>query len=224
MLVDDQFDGTRLNPALWEAVTTTAPRRDGELQAYSPSQVSVGGGMLELTAEKVDGRWVSGEVVSRWTITYGVYSMRLRVLGLGAGYWPAAWWYGTVGQSPADGEIDGVEEIDGHRWDLFTVHGSGPQGAWQESHWVTLNLADWHTYTVTKTPTAISLSIDGHHVATVTDRNLPKHGVWPYNDRPFEAVLNVAVGGNWPGPPNARTPAKAVMQVDWYTVRAIGAT
>jgi beta-glucanase (GH16 family) len=220
--VDDQFNGTGLNSRLWEKVGTPEGRKDGELETYSPAQVTVSDGMLRLTAQLVDGRWLSGEIQSRWDYRYGTYSFRARVLGLGQGIWPAGWLRGVTGASPHDGEIDALEETDRHDWDLFTVHGPTSRGgAWQVSHRIgSFSVADWHTYSITKTATTISLSVDGRHVSTVSVSHLPKHAVWPYDTNSYQAVLDVAVGGNWPGAPSSATPRRAVMEVDWYTVTA----
>lgn len=220
-LVDDQFNGHTLNPHLWQTITTRSTPADRELQHYQPSQVSESGGMLRIVAQRQsDGTWLSGRVQSRWHYRYATYTFRAKVTHIGQGLWPAGWLYGITGTSPADGEIDALEESDGHPWDWLTIHGATPGGQpWQISHPHTpFNLALWHTYSIQLDPGTITILIDHHPAMVAHDRHLPHHGQWPYNTNTYAAVLNIAVGGNWPGPPNPSTPSRAELDIDWYTV------
>ena len=76
----------------------------------------------------------------------------------------------------------------------------------------------------------LSVYIDGEAIKTVTGKELdPENGFFstgstagpnaPF-DKPFYIILNLAVGGNWPKPPNSTTPFPATMSVDW--VRVLG--
>ena len=66
-------------------------------------------------------------------------------------------------------------------------------------------------------PRAISFLLDGAVYKTITPADLPPGAPWPF-DHPFFLLLNLAVGGDWPGPPNASTQFPAHMLVDWVRV------
>ncbi|MDF2824942.1 MAG: glycoside hydrolase [Mycobacterium sp.] len=76
---------------------------------------------------------------------------------------------------------------------------------------------DFHTYWVERTPGRIVTGIDGVTLFTATPADLPGGGRWVF-DQPFHLLLNLAVGGNWPGPADASTPNPSTMLVDWVRV------
>jgi beta-glucanase (GH16 family) len=77
----------------------------------------------------------------------------------------------------------------------------------------------YHVYSVTRAPQRITFGIDGRTTATVTPADLKPGQTWVF-DRPMFVILNLAVGGNWPGPPNDSTPDVAKMEVDWLRYAA----
>lgn len=72
----------------------------------------------------------------------------------------------------------------------------------------------FHVYAVTKTSSQIRFTIDGNAVHTINRSSLTGDERWVF-DKPMYALLNVAVGGIWPGPPSSTTPSPATMTVDW---------
>ena len=66
-------------------------------------------------------------------------------------------------------------------------------------------------------PGKIVFTLDGVPYATRTPASLPAGGQWVF-DKPFYLILNLAVGGNFPGPPDATTHFPAKMLVDWVRV------
>ena len=63
----------------------------------------------------------------------------------------------------------------------------------------------------------IDILSDGTPYATVTSASLAPGQTWVFN-RPFHLLLDLAVGGDWPGPPDASTPFPATLLVDWVRV------
>jgi beta-glucanase (GH16 family) len=75
----------------------------------------------------------------------------------------------------------------------------------------------FHTYGALWFPGTIQLSVDGTPYATVVRADLSGSDSWVF-DRPFFLLLNLAVGGDWPGTPTAATRFPATMLVDWVRV------
>ena len=76
---------------------------------------------------------------------------------------------------------------------------------------------DFHTYTIIKRPNEIIWQVDGVEFHRLTPANLPAGGTWVF-EKPFFVILNLAVGGDWPGPPDATTVLPAQMKVDWVRI------
>jgi beta-glucanase (GH16 family) len=124
---------------------------------------------------------------------------------------------------PACGEIDIMENI-GKEPDLIhgTIHGPGYSGEKGISALYSLSgkqrFADgYHVFAVEWEPAAIRFYVDQDLYATRTPADLPKGSKWVY-DHPFFVILNVAVGGDWPGSPDATTSFPQTMLVDYVRV------
>eukprot|EP00887_Chlorella_sp_A99_P003145 scaffold9.g3145.t1 len=164
----------------------------------------------------------------------------IQVPGAGQGLWPAFWMFPvdlTYGPWPASGEIDIMECIN----DMATA--AAPHcvrlAALQDfKRYVPPNGKPFpstlHTFAIDWTSSSITLSIDGKAMKTVVAANTgtgqaPAAGWWtvatgtpksaPF-DKPFYIILNLAVGGLWPGYPNAATPSPSTMLVDYVRVLA----
>jgi beta-glucanase (GH16 family) len=157
--------------------------------------------------------------------TYGRFEARIKIPH-GQGLWPAFWMLGddegNVGW-PKCGEIDIMENIGREPSTVHgTIHGPGYSGAQGISAAFTLprgeHFADaFHIYTVEWRPHKIQFFVDGNLYTTILPSSLPPGARWVY-DHPFFIILNVAVGGGWPGNPNATTTFPQTMQVDYVRV------
>jgi len=101
-----------------------------------------------------------------------------------------------------------------------TVHGPGYSASKGISAARTLQepFADrFHVYGVEWSADAIEFFIDGKRYARVTHAPLPGGAAWVF-DKPFFLLLNVAIGGDWPGNPDASTRFPQAMVVDWVRV------
>ena len=149
-------------------------------------------------------------------------------LPAGAGLHPAFWLLGSdvdqVGW-PASGEIDVIETLnladEYHTGVHVPRQGSARGQEISASGPAPFPLAgEFHTYWVEKTPERIVTGIDDLTLFTVTPADLAPESTWVF-DGPVFLLLNVAVGGNWPGPPDLTTPNPSTMLVDWVRVSAL---
>ncbi|ACS89387.1 glycoside hydrolase family 16 protein [Thermococcus sibiricus] len=239
----DDFEGEKVNENYWtfEIGNGHAYGIPGwgnyELEYYSPNNTRIENGTLVIEARK---EWVTDE--------YGTYmytSSRLKTQGKvevepparieakmklpnGKGLWPAFWMLGTnIGEVgwPQCGEID-IMEFVGHepRTVHGTVHGPGYSGGRSITNSYTLPegvpdfTEDFHVFTIEWFPDRIEWYVDGKLYHVVTKEQVETmDNEWVF-DKPFYIIINLAVGGNWPGVPNARTKFPARMYVDYVRV------
>ncbi|QGV77152.1 glycoside hydrolase family 16 protein [Streptomyces ficellus] len=164
----------------------------------------------------------------RFTTTYGRVEARMKV-PRGQGMWPAFWMLGNdIGQIgwPASGEIDVMENVGFEPSTVHgTLHGPGYSGSGGIGAAHTLPggqaFADaFHTFAVDWSPDAITWSVDG----TVYQRRTPADlggRSWVFN-KPFFLILNLAVGGYWPGDPDGSTVFPGQLVVDHVRVTTGG--
>lgn len=155
---------------------------------------------------------------------YGKFEARAK-LPKGQGLWPAIWMMPTesvYGGWPRSGEID-IMELVGH--EPATVHGTVHYGpAWpnnlERGGSYTLDEGTFndgfHTFTIIWEPNRIRWFVDDQLYVLVTPNHLAPHN-WPF-DQKFHFIVNVAVGGNWPGNPDATTEFPQEMIVDYVRV------
>jgi beta-glucanase (GH16 family) len=124
---------------------------------------------------------------------------------------------------PSCGEIDVMENRGKEPATMHgTIHGPGYSGAAGVSSAYALAnerrfADDYHVFAVEWEPTAIRFYVDDDLYATRSPADLPSGTKWVF-DHPFFVLLNLAVGGNWPGPPDASTVFPASMLVDYVRV------
>jgi beta-glucanase (GH16 family) len=155
-------------------------------------------------------------------------------LPVGAGLWPAFWMLGVDISSvgwPACGEIDILENVPavgenplGPGVVRSTIHGpgySGKNGIGKNFKFPGGARVDdgFHRYGVVWSETRIEFYVDdpAKPFLSVAPAVLPKGSAWVFK-RPFHLMLNLAVGGDWPGPPDQSTPNPALMLVDYVRV------
>lgn len=229
-------NGSSPDPAKWAFETGGNGHGNNELETYTSRSANVeqSGGDLVITARKEDytgkdgiGRhYTSGRIVTKglFSQAYGRFEARIK-LPLGKGIWPAFWLLGDNSGSvgwPACGEIDIFENIGEPDVVYSTLHGPGYSGAHGISAKFPLPAGEavnsaFHIYAVEWAPNDIKFFFDGHLIGHRTPDDLPAGTKWVY-DHPFFILLNVAVGGNWPGNPDASTAFPQKMLVDYVRV------
>ncbi|MDX6353433.1 MAG: hypothetical protein QOF98_336, partial [Streptomyces sp.] len=159
-----------------------------------------------------------------FTQAYGHFETRMK-LPRGQGMWPAFWMLGnnigTVGW-PNSGEIDVMENVGYEPSTIHgTIHGPGYSGSAGIGAGYTLpngqSFSDaFHTFAVDWSPNSISWSVDGIVYQTRTPADLGGN-TWVF-DHPFYIILNLAVGGYWPGDPDSTTTFPQQLVVDYVHV------
>lgn len=231
---EDEFEGPAgelPDPEKWAFDQGTGwGNNQQEWDTDRPENVSLdGAGNLAITAreESFAGRdYTSGRIKTQGLFQrrYGRFEARIK-LPVGQGIWPAFWMLGAdfpdVGW-PACGEIDVMEYL-GHepRSIHGTVHGPGYSGGNAIGREHTLAQGGFHlgfhTFAVEWSPQRIVWEVDGFVYHEVTPADLPGGARWVF-DHPFFILLNVAVGGYWPGYPDETTEFPQTMLVDWVRV------
>ena len=230
----DEFDGPLgqlPEAAKWSFdVGTDWGNAQLEYDTDRAENVSLDGvGHLAITArqEAYLGReYTSGRIQTsgKFAQAGGRFEARLRV-PTGQGMWPAFWLLGadfaTTGW-PTCGEID-VMEYRGQQPAIVhgSLHGPGYSGGSAVTRSYTNpggSLADdFHVYAVEWSATEIQWSLDGQPYQTVRPADLPGGAAWVFN-QPFFVILNLAVGGNFVGPPNGSTAFPQHLLVDYVRV------
>lgn len=204
----------------------TAGRANSEIVA---DPAATDGRALVLRAVRgPDGRYTSARLKThgKFATSHGLIEARLR-LPQGQGIWPAFWLLGENIDSvpwPACGEIDIVELI-GHKPDTLhgTLHGPGYFGSHGLSKSTVLPDGEafseaYHTFAVDWRPGRIDWMLDGNVYHTLTPADLPAGTKWVFDDAPFFILLNLAVGGAWPGYPDASTEFPQEYRIDYVRV------
>ncbi|GIE94038.1 glycoside hydrolase family 16 protein [Paractinoplanes rishiriensis] len=234
----DEFNGaagTSVDPAKWKFDIGGGGWGNNEMEYYTNSTRNVahdGQGHLAITARRENPagyqchygtcQYTSGRILTadKFTQTYGRFEARIKI-PRGQGIWPAFWMLG--GNSwPTTGEIDIMENV-GNAPNVVhgTVHGPGYSGAGGigGSRNIGAPLADaFHTYAVDWSPGLIVWYLDGSEFFRLTPAGL-NGNAWVF-DHPFFMILNVAVGGYWPGYPDASTVFPQTMLIDYVRVSA----
>ena len=230
----DEFDGSAgqlPDPTRWAFdVGTDWGNAQLEYDTDRPENASLDGqGNLVITArrETFQGQpYTSARILTRGLFeqTYGRFEARMQ-LPSGAGMWPAFWLLGanyeTVGW-PACGEID-IMEYRGQEPNIVigSLHGPGYSGGGSRSDRFVMSgegfNEDFHVFAVEWTDGAIIWEVDGIPYHTVTPRDVPR---WVFN-QPFFIIVNVAVGGNFVGPPNESTQFPQTMLIDYIRVSGV---
>jgi beta-glucanase (GH16 family) len=158
--------------------------------------------------------------------TYGRFEARIKIPH-GQGLWPAFWMLGdNIGTAgwPACGEIDIMENIGSEPSAVHgSMHGPGYSGANPLTAGFTLSSGqfsdDYHVFAVEWESNVVRFYVDNTLYETRTPSDLPAGTSWVF-DHPFFILLNVAVGGNWPGSPDQTTVFPQTMLVDYVRVYA----
>ena len=156
---------------------------------------------------------------------YGRFEARIKI-PYGQGIWPAFWMLGEDIEKkgwPKCGEIDIMENIGKEPSTVHgTIHGPGYSGGKGIGGPFELPAGqrfadDFHVFAVEWEPKAIRFYVDDHLYTTRTPADLPHGAKWVYK-HPFFILLNVAVGGGWPGSPDSSTLFPQTMLVDYVRV------
>ena len=231
LIWSDEFDGpagTAPDATKWVYDLGASGWGNKELENYIDSRDNSyldGSGNLVIEARQPSpGHYTSARLktYTKFTVEYGKIEARIK-LPAGQGIWPAFWMLGTPGHWPQCGEIDIMENIGREPGTVHgTVHGPGYSGDKGISRSYALPdsqrfAGDFHVFAAEWSQHSIQFFVDGNLYHTVTPASLPKGAAWVFN-HPFFLILNLAVGGSWPGYPDATTSFPQKMLVDYVRV------
>ncbi len=238
----DEFnaaDGSAPDPSKWTFETGGNGFGNQELEYYTsrPQNAVIQNGNLVITALKENYTGPDGvtrgytsarlNTSNKFQQAYGRFEASIKI-PYGQGMWPAFWMLGndiSTNGWPTCGEIDIMENI-GREPSIVhgTIHGPGYSGANGIGSPFSFPdnrrfADDYHLYAVEWSPNQIKFYVDNNLYATRTPADLPAGTKWVY-DHPFFIILNLAVGGGWPGSPDATTVFPQQMLVDYVRVYA----
>ncbi|MEU9884909.1 family 16 glycosylhydrolase [Sphaerisporangium sp. NPDC051011] len=238
----DEFNGaagSAVDASKWRFDIGGSGWGNNELQYYTDSTRNAamdGAGNLVITARKENPanyqchygtcQYTSARLLTSATFTraYGRFEARMK-LPRGQGIWPAFWMLGndlgSVGW-PNSGEIDIMENIGREPSTVHgTIHGPGYSGAGGIGAGYSIGgaFADaFHTFAVDWSPNLIVWYVDGNEYQRRTPADLGGNR-WVF-DHPFFMIMNLAVGGYWPGNPDGSTTFPQSLTVDYVRVYA----
>ncbi|UWZ59973.1 family 16 glycosylhydrolase [Dactylosporangium aurantiacum] len=236
----DEFDGpagSAPNGSKWKYDVGGGGWGNNEQQYYTTSTSNAslnGAGQLVITARRENPanyqchygtcQYTSARLLTadRFTQAYGRFESRMK-LPRGQGIWPAFWMLGAdIGSNPwpNSGEIDIMENIGREPNQVHgTIHGPGYSGAEGigAGYSIGAPFADaFHTFAVEWEPNVLRWYVDGNLYQTRTPADLGGDR-WVF-DHPFFMLLNLAVGGYWPGYPDGTTQFPQTLTVDYVRV------
>jgi beta-glucanase (GH16 family) len=236
----DEFNGpsgSAVDSSKWVSETGGGGWGNNELEYYTSRLQNAwqqdGNLVIKVQGEKYTGadgvsrNYTSARLktLGKFSQAYGRFEARIKI-PRGQGIWPAFWMLGNDIEKPGwpdCGEIDIMENIGKEPAVVHgTIHGPGYSGAGGIGSSFSLlgnpSFADdFHVFAVEWEPNVIRFYVDDHTYATRTPADLPKRAKWVY-DHPFFILLNVAVGGEWPGNPDATSIFPQTMLVDYVRV------
>ena len=234
------------NASVWTYDTGAGGWGNSELENYcawgstatpcsttTPNAFVAPGGGLNIVAESPS----SGVYTSARMKTEGLFSFQYGRIEIQAsvpevqGFWPAFWLMGNNIDAvnwPACGEMDVMERINAAGtpdWNAGSIHGTGFTGGnigtdydFPAGH----TAAALHTYGMIWSKGSVAYYVDNAASPYVTFTPSSISGfsgaVWPFDSGPNFIILNLAVGGSWPGSPNSSTPFPSTMQVNYVRV------
>lgn len=249
LIWSDEFNGATApsapNPQNWTYDTGGGGWGNNELETYcaygsssapcdakNPNAYVGTDGYLHIVARNpASGVYTSARMKTQGlqSFQYGRIEARIK-MPVGQGMWPAFWMLGddiNAQPWPACGEMDIMESIGSKPSTNYgSIHGTGFTGT---AIGTAYNLPagqkfgdGFHTFGILWSPKLIKFYVDSptNVYATYTPSSLPKGAVWPFDSGKFFFILNVAVGGAWPGSPDKTTVFPQEMLVDYVRVYA----
>ena len=229
----DEFDGASLNLKNWsfengDGCPTLCGWGNNELQYYKSENASFKNGKMIIEARKEDyenKNFTSSKIVTRGKriFKYGRIDFRAK-LPQGQGIWPAFWMLpqqSVFGTWPKSGEIDIMEMIGKDNAKNYgTLHfGPGP-GSTQLGKNVSLLdgifFDEFHVFSLEWSENEIKWLLDGKLFSSFSKRDFGEIN-YPFNEE-FFLIINLAVGGNWPGNPDINSYKNQKLIVDYVRV------
>jgi len=223
----DEFNGPVIDSTMWTLHVDDKGGGNAELQYYTDREANakIVDSVLVITAleeQYLTREYTSAKLDSKhkgdWK--YGRYEARIK-LPEGQGMWPAFWMMPTeakYGTWPNSGEID-IMELVGHEPSTVwgTLHHGPPQQLTNGSYTLPSGKFsdDFHVFALEWGPDSITWEVDD---SIYSMKNADSVANWNVFQEKFALILNLAVGGNWPGAPDGTTVFPQTMEVDYVRV------
>jgi beta-glucanase (GH16 family) len=234
------------DPTIWTYDTGNSGFGNNELETYcawgsstspcstaNPSEYVGTDGYLHIVAQQPSsGVYTSARMKTQglFSFQYGRLEFRTQVPEA-QGFWPANWLLGnniaTVNW-PACGEMDVLERVNAAAtpdWNQGSIHGTGFTGGTglgtQYLFPSGQTAAQWHTYGMAWTQGKVTYYVDEIPYATFTTASISGFpgAVWPFDAGQANfIILNLAIGGDYPGPPDNTTPFPSEMLIDYVRI------
>lgn len=226
----EQENGSAPNQDNWTAEIGNDGWGNNELEYYTErlENACIKDGCLVITARQEDyqdAEYTSARLVTRDKVetAYGRVEARI-MLPKGQGIWPAFWMLGSTGYWPQCGEIDIMENVGNN---MNIVYGSlhvPNKNDTLTSYSKKYKLPrrgdfsqKFHLFAIEWDTNKISYFVDSKKYMTVQKKKLPAKANWVF-DNPFYIILNVAIGGDWPGSPDSSTVFPQNMYIDYVRI------
>lgn len=228
----DEFDGPNINSNYWTHELGNHGWGNQELQNYTDSPdnsfISDGKLIIEAKEENSNGsNYSSARMITadKFEFAFGRVDVRAK-LPEGQGIWPAIWMLGANffdSGWPSCGEID-IMELVGHQPNI--VHGTAHWGIDNDNHKYSGSSKvlgggekyseKFHVFSIIWEPNLIRFLVDDDPYFTITPGSMQGQP-YPFNQE-FFFIVNIAVGGQWPGSPDASTQFPQQMIIDYMRV------
>jgi beta-glucanase (GH16 family) len=220
----DEFSAAQLNTEDWTAEIGGGGWGNNELQYYTgnASNVSLVDGKLNIVARQESFgqfNYTSARIITnnKMEFQYGKVEARMKIPE-GSGLWAAFWMLGANIENvswPQCGEIDIMEHINEEQGTHGTVHWNNNGHVYQGGSYA-LDVTEFHIYGIIWDEERVRFFIDGIFYYEFVFQSA--NNSLPIFQKPFFLILNMAVGGNWPGSPNDPSVFPATMEVDYVRV------
>ncbi|MEO8413256.1 MAG: glycoside hydrolase family 16 protein [Ginsengibacter sp.] len=216
----DEFNGNAIDSTIWNFETGGNGWGNHEQEFYQPSNASIDNGNLVIIAKKETAggkNYTSARMTTlgKKAFKYGKIEARIK-MPVGQGLWPAFWMLGaniTTVNWPACGETDIMEHINTGDTIYGTIHWDN-NGHVQNGGTTISTPADYHVYGVKWDADSIRWYVDNieYHASNITNNSTEEF------HQPFFILVNLAVGGDWPGQTINDSLLPAKMYVDYVRV------
>jgi beta-glucanase (GH16 family) len=214
------YEGNATSTLTWETGNGTKGWGNNELEYYKPANASVASGILTITAKKessggfayTSARGNGGTLTGNGRVTGRIKCPK------GQGLWPCFWLLGS-GTWPQCGEIDIMECKNAMALIRSATHWYNDSTANRGDYVVdyAADLTQWHVFNMERGPDYIRTYIDGvkfYEIGVNTGTNPDLNEL----HNPMHIIIDMAVGGDFPGAPNSSTVFPAKLQIDYMRI------
>jgi beta-glucanase (GH16 family) len=218
----DEFNGPSVDMTNWSFQTGCSGWGNGEWEDYtSGANTSFESGVLVIEARMKPGSPLGncGMTSTRMNTSgkrswlYGKMEARIAI-PMGQGVWPAFWMMGNTGGWPSNGEMDIMEHINSTDQQVGTLHWNNGGHQSSGKSVTVANMTSYHTYGIEWDTNEVKFYVDSNYYNTINIASVPQ----PAFHQPQYFLLNLAIGGAWPGYPTSTNVMPAKYYIDYVRV------